>query len=281
MHGVGGCALKEAHMNATRPLAQAAFGSGLVAELWPRAPYEARDAGGPGVIGFAYEAQDGQDAIASDRVRPFRRGANTLAWLPPGCGVFSASRTGGEYLVLRGFAADALGHPDAVARAMNDAVSPAAVRAAHALRRLLLGGWMTHPGAAEEAVDVLRAALLRRMTEGRNPAAGWLTPTRLAAVERFIAERMEQPIGVVDLAAALGLSAGFLTLAFRGALGTTPHRYLLDQRLARARAGLAVMSLPIAVVAAECGFADQAHLTRHMRAAFGVTPAAYRRLRKR
>ena len=280
MRGAAGRVLKETHMDATRPPAQAAFG-GLTVELWPGAPYEARDAGGPGVIGFAYEAQDGEDAIASDRVRPFRRGANTLAWIPPGCGVFSASRTGGEYLVLRGFAADAVGHPDATGRTVNDAVSPSAVRAAYALRRLLLGGQAADPDAAAEAVDVFRAALLRRMAEGRNPAAGWLTPARLATVERLVAERMEQRIGVADLAAALGLSAGFLTLAFHGALGTTPHRHLLEQRLARARTKLATTGKPIAVVAAECGFADQAHLTRHMRAAFGVTPAVYRWQRHR
>lgn len=40
---------------------------------------------------------------------------------------------------------------------------------------------------------------------------GCLTPTRLATVERLIAERMEQQIGSADLAAALGLPAGFLT----------------------------------------------------------------------
>ena len=267
-------------MDATWPPAQASFG-GLTAELWPCGPYEARDAGGPGVIGFAFETQYGEDAIASDRVRPFRRGANTLAWIPPGCEVFSASRTGGEYLVLRGFAADAVGHPDATGRTVNDAVSPSAVRAAHALRRLLLGGGAADPDAVTEAVDVLCAALLQRMTDGLNSVAGWLTPARLATVERLVADRMEQRIGVADLAAALGLSAGFLTLAFHGALGTTPHRHLLERRLARARTKLTATGKPIAVVAAECGFADQAHLTRHMRAAFEVTPAAYRRQRRR
>lgn len=266
-------------MDAAGPPARAAFGGGLAAELWPRAPYKARDAGGPGVIGFAYEAQAGEDAIASDRVRPFRRGANTLAWIPPGCGVFSASREGGEYLVLRGFAADALGHPDAAGRAVNDAVSPAAVRAAHALRRLLLGGG-GDADAAAEAVDVLRAALLLRFGSGRNAAAGWLTAARLAAVERTVDGRLSERVGVADLAAALGLSAGFLTLAFRGALGATPHRWLLERRLARARAELTTSSKPLAAVAAECGFADQAHLTRHMRTALGVTPAAYRRQRR-
>ena len=252
---------------------------GLVLELWPRAPYAVRDEGGPGVIGFAYEAQKGEDAIASDRVRPFRRSANTIAWIPPGCGVFSTSRLGGEYLVVHGFAADAVGHPDAPGRAINDAVSPAAVGAAHRLRRLLLGGG-EDPDVAGEAMDVLRTALLRRLGGPREPSAGWLTPARFAAIERLVEGRMGERIGVADLAAALGLSTGFLTLAFQGALGTTPHRWLLERRLARARAELTGTRKSLADVAAACGFADQAHLTRHMRATFGITPAGYRRLRQ-
>ena len=126
-------------MNAARPLARAEV-SGVVAELWPCAPYEVRDVGRAGVIGFAYEAQAGEDAVASDRVRAFRRGASTLSWVPPGCDVFSASCTGGEYLVLRGFKVDAVGHPDGAVRAVNDAVDQAALRAAGALRRLLVCG---------------------------------------------------------------------------------------------------------------------------------------------
>ena len=267
-------------MNAA-PMARARLG-GLVAELWPCTPYEVRDAGGPGVIGFAFEAQGGADAIASDRVRPFHRGANTLAWIPPGCPAYSTSRTGGEYLVLRGFDADAVGHPDAPGRTVNDAVDAAAVVAARALRRWLL--WArTRPedGAASldmaGPVDVLRASLLFRFQLGPGRAAGWLTPARLNAVDRLIDVRMAQRIDTASLAAALGLSTGFLVLAFRGALGITPHRYLMERRLACARAELASTSTPISAVAAECGFADQAHLSRHMRMVLGMTPAAYRR----
>jgi AraC family transcriptional regulator len=266
-------------MDHAGPLAQTGIG-GLTLELWPRAPYAVRSPNAPGVIGFAYEAQEGEDAIASDRVRPFRRGANTLAWIPPGCAVFSASRAGGEYLAIRGFAAGAIGHPDAPGRAVNDAVCSAAVAAARALRRLLLSGrWDSD--VVGEALDVLLAALLRRMAGGRDAAAGWLTPARLATAERLIADRMSERLSVTELAAALGLSVGFLTLAFRGALGTTPHRWLLERRLARARAQLAATAKPIAAIAGACGFADQAHLTRHMQATLGVTPGAYRRLRAR
>ena len=178
---------------------------------------------------------------------------------------------------MHGFAADAVGHPDAPGQVVNDAVSPAAVRAAHRLRRLLLGG-KEDPDGAGEAVDVLRTALLRRLKGPREPSAGWLTPARLAAIERLVQGRLGERIGVADLAAALGLSTG--TLAFQGALGTTPHRWLLERRLARARADLAGTRKSLANVAAACGFADQAHLTRHMQATFGITPAGYRRLRQ-
>ena len=268
-------------MNAA-PLARTGLG-GLVAELWPRASYEIRDAGGPGVIGFALEAQSGEDAIASDRAQPFRRRANTLAWIPPGCPAYSASRTGGEYLVLRGFDANAVAHPDAPERAINDAVDPTAVVAARGLRRWLLWARARPENAAASlaaagAVEVLRAALLCRFQGGPGRAAGWLTPARLAAVDRVIAERMAQRIGVAALAAELGLSSGFLVLAFHGALGVTPHRYLMERRLARARAELASTSKPISAIAADCGFADQAHLTRHMRKVLSTTPAEYRKL---
>lgn len=257
-----------------RPLARAAFG-GITAELWPRAPYAVRDAGGAGVIGFAFEAQAGEDAIATDRVRPFRRGANTLAWLPPGCGVYSASRTGGEYLVLRGFAMDAVPHADAANRPVRELVSTAAVGAAHALRRSLLGG-QPESSVLTAAMNVLRTSLLAHMTAGRNPAAAWLTPARLAKVDQVIAAQVGGRLGVGDLSAALGLSAGFLTLAFQAGLGTTPHRYIRERRLAAARDRLVGGTEAIATVAAECGFADQAHLTRTMRTLLGVTPAVYR-----
>ena len=266
-------------MNAA-PTARARLGA-VVAELWPRAPYEVRDAGGPGVIGFAYEAQSGQDAIASDRAQPFRRRANTLAWIPPGCPTYSTSPTGGEYLLLRGFSADAVAHRDAQGRTVNDAVDPAAVMAAQALRRWLIRARTrpedpAAPLAAAEAVHVLQAALLQRFQGGPGRASGWLTPARLATIDRVITERMAQRIDVAALAATLGLSAGFFVLAFRSALGTTPHRYLMERRLARARVDLASTSKPISAIAADCGFADQAHLTRYMRKLLGTTPAEYR-----
>jgi len=67
-----------------------------------------------------------------------------------------------------------------------------------------------------------------------------------------------------------------LVRAFRGATGLPPHAYLNQQRVRLARS-LLDRGLPPARVAAEAGFADQAHLTRHFMRVVGVPPAAYQR----
>jgi AraC-like DNA-binding protein len=60
-------------------------------------------------------------------------------------------------------------------------------------------------------------------------------------------------------------------------LGTSPYRYLLLRRLDLAREGIRRWR-PLAEVACDTGFADQAHFTRAFRSAFGVTPGRYRAL---
>ena len=83
-----------------------------------------------------------------------------------------------------------------------------------------------------------------------------------------------------ELEAITGLTRYDLARQFRLVFGTSPHRYLLMRRLDLARR-LMHGAPPLADVAAEAGFADQAHFTRVFKAAFGLTPARYRALRTR
>jgi AraC-like DNA-binding protein len=78
-----------------------------------------------------------------------------------------------------------------------------------------------------------------------------------------------------DVASAHGLSREGFIRSFHRSVGMTPHAYRLAFRLNRARALLATDVAP-AEAAAEAGFADQSHLGRHFRLAFGATPGAYR-----
>jgi AraC family transcriptional regulator len=59
---------------------------------------------------------------------------------------------------------------------------------------------------------------------------------------------------------------------FRQNTGSSPYAYVIAQRVARARRLLETTDLPIARVAIDAGFADQAHLTRMLRRHLGVTP---------
>ncbi|WP_458095644.1 AraC family transcriptional regulator [Roseomonas sp. WA12] len=103
-----------------------------------------------------------------------------------------------------------------------------------------------------------------------------------ARVARRARERLHDDMAADPGADALARAAGAadrfqLARAFRAAYGTSPHAYLVQIRLLRARTLLAAGERP-AAVAVECGFADQSHLGRRFRRAYGLAPAAYRAL---
>jgi transcriptional regulator GlxA family with amidase domain len=83
-----------------------------------------------------------------------------------------------------------------------------------------------------------------------------------------------------ELETITGLTRYDLARQFRTALGTSPYRYSLMRRLDEARTRLR-RNRSLADVALATGFADQAHLSRMYKSAFGVTPARDRALQVR
>lgn len=83
-------------------------------------------------------------------------------------------------------------------------------------------------------------------------------------------------LSLEELAAVAGLSPFHLVRAFRAAIGLPPHAYLLRLRLAHARTLLG-RGVPAADAALAAGFADQSHLSRRFKRAYGYTPAQYTR----
>ena len=80
-----------------------------------------------------------------------------------------------------------------------------------------------------------------------------------------------------ELAELSGLSRSYFIRAFKQITGMPPYRWLLMQRVKHAKALLRGTNMPIAEIAAACGFADQSHLTRVFSKAFRTSPAAWRR----
>ena len=99
-------------------------------------------------------------------------------------------------------------------------------------------------------------------------------------VLRRIIERMRCfscDLSLQALANESGYSRVHFVRMFRAATGYSPHNYLLDLRLERARELLNNPSLSLIDIALDCGFSSHSHMSRLFHKSVGVTPSAYRR----
>ena len=90
-----------------------------------------------------------------------------------------------------------------------------------------------------------------------------------------IAANYATPVTLGDLAALTGRTPFQLIRAFRKELGVTPHAMLIRLRVRRA-AELLAAGVPIAGVAADLGFVDQTHFSRHFKRILRQTPGRFR-----
>jgi AraC family transcriptional regulator len=106
-----------------------------------------------------------------------------------------------------------------------------------------------------------------------RPAPGWLEAAR-----ELLAERCREPPPLVELADRLGVHPVHLAQAFRARWGLTPFAFVRAHRVFNA-VSLAHRGLPLSEVAYACGFADQSHMTRVVRAVRGLPPGRLLRAR--
>lgn len=98
----------------------------------------------------------------------------------------------------------------------------------------------------------------------------------LKRVIEHVEENLARNVPLAELAATAGLSPTHFARQFRRVTGTSPHQYLLKRRLRRAGLLLSTTTHPLTDIAAEAGFASQAHMTSIFSRNLGVTPARYR-----
>lgn len=151
---------------------------------------------------------------------------------------------------------------------------------------------------AGEACGEAAVALLRRLVAGSPPlrapvlvapgrviarrstdADGGADP-RVAAAVAWLGDRLDRPIGVADIASAVGVSRRTLETAFRRALGLGVARVLRERRLDRATQLLLDTGLPLRSVAAAVGYATAEHLGTLLRRHRGATPGRMRQRRR-
>ncbi len=157
----------------------------------------------------------------------------------------------------------------------EDAVIPLLLRA---LEREVEG-----TGVGERLyVDAIRTQiaihLLRHYADVafRQHRSGAFSPRLRRAIIDYIDANLAQTITLDDLAALAGLSSYHFARRFKAELGMPPHSYVVARRVERAERLLKDIRVPLKLVAAECGFTDQSHLSRVFRRMRGVTPNAAR-----
>jgi AraC family transcriptional regulator len=133
----------------------------------------------------------------------------------------------------------------------------------------------------EQAIDLLRTKLVRHrpalgVLDAAAPRRG-LATWQVKRVTSYMRDRLEQEIGLDELAALVSLSRCHFCTAFRMATGQTPYEWLTHERIARAKALLADPTLRIIDIALAVGYATPSAFAAVFRKLMGQTPREFRR----
>lgn len=129
--------------------------------------------------------------------------------------------------------------------------------------------------ATQMAVHLLRRySTLEYRQDAKRPT---LDDPRLRKLLAFVEAHLHEALSVARLAEQMGMGPWAFSRAFKEATGYPVHQYIICSRLKRAQSLLARADLPLRDIAAQCGFSDQAHMTRLLKSAVGLTPRQLRR----
>ncbi len=110
-----------------------------------------------------------------------------------------------------------------------------------------------------------------------KPWRGGLAPWQLGHVRDIMLANMTRTVTLSELADSCGLSISYFGRAFQRTEGVPPHKWLMNERIRRAKDLLRHSTMTLAEIALECGFADQSHMTRAFARKEGQTPGRWRR----
>lgn len=132
-------------------------------------------------------------------------------------------------------------------------------------------------------VQGLSIALAAYVTQRYNPKSKpiepqrSLTPAQRSLLADYIERNLSTDMSVVDLSGLLGYSPDHFTRVFRKTFSLTPHQYITQRRLEKAKSMLRDPNLSLTAVALACGFSSQSHLNVVFKRLTGLTPGNYRR----
>ena len=138
---------------------------------------------------------------------------------------------------------------------------------------------------AEALAQALAVHLLRAHSSlgrsGKRAAygepEGGLSKRALRRATDYVGDNLAGDLALKDIARAANASPYHFLRLFKKSTGLSPHQYVIERRVGKARELLTTTDLPLHEVAATAGFADQSHMGRHTKRLLGVSPARLRR----
>jgi AraC family transcriptional regulator len=96
---------------------------------------------------------------------------------------------------------------------------------------------------------------------------------RLRTVREYIDAHLDRDLSLAELARVAGFSVSHFKPLFKRAVGVPVHRYVVEQRVERARRLILQGGRSMTDIALEAGFTHQSHMARWVRRVLGITPA--------
>jgi AraC family transcriptional regulator len=106
---------------------------------------------------------------------------------------------------------------------------------------------------------------------------GKLSQRKLRQAIEYINQNLTEDLTISEIADELEMSQYYFSRLFKQSIGVSPYRYIMQQRIERAKYLLRTTSLSVAAIAAQVGFSSQNQFTIQFRKLVGTTPSSYRR----
>jgi AraC family transcriptional regulator len=103
-----------------------------------------------------------------------------------------------------------------------------------------------------------------------------ISPDQKRRVLHFIRENLDTNVAVSDLAACIGVSSDHFFQIFKASFGMSPYRFVMQERVAKAKAMLEESRKAVGEIAIELGFPSHSHFTKIFHKMTGATPSQFR-----
>lgn len=100
----------------------------------------------------------------------------------------------------------------------------------------------------------------------------------LRRVTGYVEDNLARNPALTELSAVTCMNPFHFSRTFKASTGLSPHQYVIQRRVEKAKRLLVNTDLPLIEIAHLCGFSDQSHLAKHTKRLLGITPRALRLL---